>query len=79
MEMLWPSARETAAGASVGGPFLAIVNKGSTADRLLANSTFAADTARLHRAGKDNEVAKMNPIVAFDVKGDYQIAPASGG
>jgi copper(I)-binding protein len=55
-------ARATPGGASVGGGYLTIENKGSAADRLIGGSTDAAGKLEVHEMAMNNGVMTMRPL-----------------
>jgi copper(I)-binding protein len=57
-----PWARATPKGAKVGGGYLTITNRGTTADRLLSVSASAASRTILHQMTDDHGVMKMRPL-----------------
>ncbi len=57
-----PWARATAPAARAGAGFMALVNQGGEADRLIAARTPMADTAELHTHINDNGIMRMRPI-----------------
>ena len=57
-----PWARATPKGASIGGAYMTIVNKGTETDRLVGISTTAADKSEIHQMVMDNGVMSMRPV-----------------
>ena len=64
-------ARATPGGATVGGGFLTIENKGATPDKLIGGSSPAAGKVEVHETAMNNGVATMRPV-----KGGLSILPA---
>lgn len=54
--------RATPKGAKIGGAYLTIENKGSTADRLVGGSADAAGKVEIHEMTMTNGVMKMRPV-----------------
>lgn len=65
-----PWARATPKGASIGGAYMTIVNKGAEADRLVSVSVAAADKAEVHQMVTDKGVMSMRPV-----QGGLEIKP----
>lgn len=65
-----PWARATPKGASIGGAYMTIVNKGAEADRLVGVSTAVADKAEVHQMVMDKGVMSMRPV-----QGGLEIKP----
>ncbi|WAJ29596.1 copper chaperone PCu(A)C [Antarcticirhabdus aurantiaca] len=59
-----PFARATLPGAAVGGAYMALRNDGTTADRLVAASTPAAERVEFHSMTMQGDVMRMTPIKA---------------
>jgi copper(I)-binding protein len=57
-----PWTRATAGGAKVGGGYLTIENKGTTADKLVGGSTDAAAKLEVHQMSMSNGVMKMHQV-----------------
>lgn len=62
--------RATPGGAKVGGGYLTIENKGTTADRLVGGATAAAGKFEVHEMSMSDGVMKMHPV-----EGGIVIAP----
>jgi copper(I)-binding protein len=62
IEIADPWVRATPKGASVGGAYMTITNRGTEADRLTGVSTPAADRAEVHQMLMDNGVMTMRPL-----------------
>jgi periplasmic copper chaperone A len=65
-----PWARATPKGASVGGAYMTITNKGSEADRLIGVSSPVANQLEVHQMTMNNGVMSMRPV-----KGGLEIKP----
>ena len=57
-----PWARATPKGASVGGAYMTITNKGPEADRLIGASSPAANKLEVHQMAVNNGVMSMRPV-----------------
>jgi copper(I)-binding protein len=57
-----PWSRATPAGAKVAAGYMTIINKGTTADRLVGGSTSAAGRVEIHEMAMKNGVATMRPV-----------------
>jgi copper(I)-binding protein len=57
-----PWARATPKGASVGGAYMTITNKGPEADRLIGASSPVASQLEVHQMAVDNGVMSMRPV-----------------
>jgi copper(I)-binding protein len=57
-----PWVRATPKGASVGGGYMTITNKGTAADRLISASSPAAAKLEIHRMSIEGGVIKMRPL-----------------
>ncbi|MFO1057641.1 MAG: copper chaperone PCu(A)C [Dongiaceae bacterium] len=60
-------ARATPAGARNGAVYMTILNRGATADRLVAASSPAAARAELHQTISEGGVMKMRPVDAIPI------------
>jgi periplasmic copper chaperone A len=65
-----PWARATPKGASVGGAYMTITNKGSEADRLIGVSSPVANKLEVHQMSMDKGVMSMRPV-----QGGLEIKP----
>ncbi|WP_027060260.1 copper chaperone PCu(A)C [Mesorhizobium loti] len=75
-----PWSRATPAGAKVAGGYFTIVNKGSTADRLLSISSDISEKAELHEMGVKDGVMTMRPVSGgLEVPAGGKVALAPGG
>ncbi len=75
-----PWARATPRGASVGGGYLSITNKGDAPDRLLGGSTGVAKEIEIHSMTMDNGVMKMRPVTGgLEVKPGQTVELKPGG
>jgi periplasmic copper chaperone A len=70
IEISNPWARATPKGATVGGAYMKISNKGSAPDRLIGGSTPAAGSFEVHSMAMEKGVAKMRPV-----EGGLEIKP----
>jgi copper(I)-binding protein len=62
LDIKHPWSRATPKGATVAAGYLAIVNNGTTADRLVSVSSPAAGKSEIHEMSMDNGVMKMRPL-----------------
>ncbi len=62
LEITRPWTRATPATAQSGGGFLTIVNKGTTADRLIAARSTASDKVEVHEMRMDGNVMRMREL-----------------
>jgi periplasmic copper chaperone A len=58
-----PWARATPKGASVGGAYMTITNKGPETDRLISISSPIADQSEVHQMAMDKGVMSMRPVL----------------
>jgi copper(I)-binding protein len=65
-----PWARATPKGASVGGAYMTITNKGTAADRLIGVSSPVAKQTEVHQMAMDKGVMSMRPV-----QGGLEIKP----
>jgi copper(I)-binding protein len=65
-----PWTRATPKGASTGGAYMTIVNKGTETDRLVAITTPAAEKSEVHQMVMDKGVMSMRPV-----QGGLEIKP----
>jgi|HubBroStandDraft_6_1064221.scaffolds.fasta_scaffold485596_2 copper(I)-binding protein len=65
-----PWARATPKGATIGGGYMTITNKGTDADRLTGGSTPIADRLQVHQMTMDKGVMTMRPV-----EGGLEIKP----
>jgi copper(I)-binding protein len=70
IEISNPWARATPKGATVGGGYMTITNKGADADRLTGGSTPVASQMQVHRMTMDKGVMIMRPV-----EGGLEIKP----
>jgi periplasmic copper chaperone A len=70
IEIANPWARATPKGASVGGAYMTITNKGSEADRLIGASSPIAGQLEVHQMTMDKGVMSMRPV-----QGGLEIKP----
>jgi hypothetical protein len=64
LEIAHPWARATPKGALIGGGYLKITNKGTTADRLVGGSAPAAGRVELHEMTMIDGMMRMRPLAA---------------
>jgi periplasmic copper chaperone A len=62
IEIANPWARATPKGASVGGAYMTITNKGTEPDRLIGASSPVAKQAEVHKMSTDKGVMSMRPV-----------------
>jgi copper(I)-binding protein len=62
LEIKYPWARATPKGAAVAGGYMAISNRGTTADRLLGGSSPVAGKVEIHEMKMEQGVMKMRPL-----------------
>ncbi|MFM2130329.1 MAG: hypothetical protein RL477_1875 [Pseudomonadota bacterium] len=74
-----PWARATVGTSRPGGAYLTIVNKGTTADRLLRAETPVAAMCELHRSIMDGGMMRMTPIEAIEIPPGGEVKFAPGG
>jgi periplasmic copper chaperone A len=72
-------ARATSATAKTGVAYLTMANKGASDDKLIAVASQVADKAELHTTVMDNNVMKMRPLAAVDIKAGGQAELKPGG
>ncbi|HLH96089.1 MAG TPA: copper chaperone PCu(A)C [Xanthobacteraceae bacterium] len=70
IEVTGPWARATPKGASVGGAYMTVTNKGSEPDRLTGGSSPAAAKLEVHQMSMNNGVMSMRPV-----QGGLEIKP----
>jgi hypothetical protein len=70
IEIANPWARATPKGASVGGAYMTITNKGAEADRLIGASSPVAAQVEVHQMSMDKGVMSMRPV-----QGGLEIKP----
>jgi copper(I)-binding protein len=70
IEISKPWARATPKGASIGGAYMTITNKGSDPDRLIGGSTPVANEFQVHQMTMSNGVMSMRPV-----EGGLEIRP----
>jgi copper(I)-binding protein len=79
LKIAHPYARATPPGADIGGAYLTIDNKGTTADRLVAASSPAASRVELHTMAMDNGVMRMHEVPAIDLPPGGEVKLKPGG
>ena len=72
-----PWARATVPGATVGGGYLVIRNKGPAADRLVGAASGVAARVEIHEMAMDKDVMRMREVKGVDVpaKGAVEFKP----
>ncbi len=72
-------ARATSATAKTSAAYLTIANKGASDEQLIAVASQVADKAELHTTVMDNNVMKMRPLAAVDIKagGKAELKPGA--
>jgi len=80
IEIAHPYATPTPPGARTGAGYLKeIVNKGNTADRLVAATSPAADHVEIHTMTMEGDVMRMRAVPALDLPVGARVAMAPGG
>jgi copper(I)-binding protein len=79
LEIDAPWARATPPGASVGGGFASISNRGAAPDKLVGASSPAAERVELHVMSMDGGVMRMQQVSAFDVPAHGALVLKPGG
>ena len=75
-----PWTRATPATAQSGGGFLTIVNKGTTADRLIAARSTASDKVEVHEMRMDGNVMRMRELEkGLEIPADATVMLKPGG
>lgn len=74
-----PFARATPPGATAGGAFLTIENKGAQPDRLVRVASPVAAVVALHQMTMDNGMMKMRATPAIDIKPGDKVELKPGG
>lgn len=74
-----PWARPTAPGQPVGGGYLTIDNKGSSADRLVDATSPVADHLELHMMAMEGDVMRMRRVDAVEVPAGGSVKLEPGG
>ncbi|MBL8378386.1 MAG: copper chaperone PCu(A)C [Burkholderiales bacterium] len=80
LRIVHPVANATVPGATTGGAYLTLENKGRTADRLVAASTPRAKRVELHTMSMDGGVMRMREVDGIEIKPGETIKmrPGSG-
>src|SRR6266481_1330158 len=63
-----PFARATPKGAMTGAAYMALVNNGASADRLVGATTPVADKIQFHKETEDNGVSRMREVQSVDLE-----------
>ena len=80
LEITRPWTRATPAPAQSGGGFLTIVNKGTTADRLIAARSTASDKVEVHEMRMDGNVMRMRELEkGLEIPADATVMLKPGG
>ena len=80
LEIGHPWTRATAPTAPTAGGFLSITNKGTTADRLIAVRTPAAENAQIHEMKMDGNVMRMRELEkGVEIPAGATVTLAPGG
>ena len=80
LEIDRPWARATAPTAPAGGGFLTIVNKGTTADRLVAARSPVAQTSQIHEMKMEGNVMRMRELdKGLEIPAGGTVTLAPGG
>jgi copper(I)-binding protein len=74
-----PWARATPKGATVGGGYLTITNKGAEVDRLIGGSLAPASRFEVHTTVTENGVARMRQVTSLEIKPGETVELAPGG
>jgi copper(I)-binding protein len=74
-----PFARATPPGATSGGIYLTIENRGGSADRLVRVASPAAATVELHSMTMDGNVMRMRAIAGLDIAPGATVTLGSAG
>jgi periplasmic copper chaperone A len=75
-----PWSRATPAGAKVAAGYMTIVNKGTTADRLIGGSTSVAGRVEIHEMAMKDGVATMRPVTGgLPIEPGKTVTLAPGG
>jgi len=80
LEIDHPWARATPKGASVGGGYLKITNKGAAPDRLIGGSSVVSDRFEVHEMAVADGVMKMRPMPSgIEIKPGQTVEFKPGG
>jgi hypothetical protein len=72
-------ARATPPGASIGGAYVTVQNRGSESDRLIAIASPAAGDAMVHETVEENGVASMRPLLEITIAPGSSLDMKPGG
>jgi len=72
-------ARATAATAKTGAAYLTVTNKGTSDDRLIGVASPVAAKAELHTSQMDNNIMRMRPLEAVEIKAGGRAELKPGG
>jgi copper(I)-binding protein len=80
LEIVHPWTRATPGGATVGGGYVTIVNKGSEPDRLVGGSFEQSERLEIHEMGVKDGVMTMRPLEGgLEIKPGQTVALKPGG
>jgi copper(I)-binding protein len=79
LEIVNPWARATPKGATVGGGFLTITNKGTEPDRLIGGSAAPVSRFEMHTTVTEDGVAKMRQVDGLEIKPGETVELKPGG
>lgn len=79
LEIEKPWARATAPGASVGGGYLVVRNKGAAGDRLVGVSSPASARVEIHEMAMEKDVMRMREVKGVDVPAKKSVEFKPGG
>lgn len=79
LEIEKPWARATAPGASVGGGYLVIRNKGAAGDRLLGVTSPVCARVEMHEMAMEKDVMRMREVKGVDVPAKKSVEFRPGG
>lgn len=79
LEIEKPWARATAPGASVGGGYLVIRNKGAAGDRLVGVTSPASARVEMHEMAMEKDVMRMREVKGVDVPAKKSVEFRPGG
>ena len=74
-----PYARATPPGATTGGAYVTVENKGATPDKLLAASTPAAKFVEIHQMSMNGGMMTMRAVQGIEIKAGARIELKPGG
>lgn len=74
-----PYARATPPGATTGGAYVTVENKGATSDKLLAASTPAAKSVEIHEMSMNGGMMTMRAVPGIEIKARAKVELKPGG